>query len=48
MPKPRPMPAKKYPETIVGIKTAHFEAPVWTAVDRAREGRQPGGHTRDG
>jgi len=27
--------AKKYPETIVGIKTAHFEAPVWTAVDRA-------------
>ena len=27
--------AKKYPETIVGIKTAHFEAPVWTAVDQA-------------
>ena len=29
--------AKKNPETIVGIKTAHFQAPVWTAVDRAVE-----------
>ena len=29
--------AKKHPETIVGIKTAHFQAPVWTAVDRAVE-----------
>lgn len=27
--------AKKYPEVIVGIKTAHYEAPDWTAVDRA-------------
>ena len=26
---------KKYPETIVGIKTAHFRAPRWTAVDQA-------------
>lgn len=26
--------AKKYPETIVGFKTAHFEGPEWTAVDR--------------
>ena len=29
--------AKKYPGVIVGIKTAHFEAPEWTAVDRAIE-----------
>jgi dihydroorotase len=28
---------KKFPGTIVGIKTAHFEAPEWTAVDRALE-----------
>ena len=27
--------AKKYPALIVGIKTAHFEGPEWTAVDRA-------------
>lgn len=27
--------AKKYPELIVGIKTAHYEGPEWTAVDRA-------------
>lgn len=26
---------KKYPETIVGIKTAHFQPPTWDAVDRA-------------
>ena len=26
---------KKYPGLIVGIKTAHFEGPEWTAVDRA-------------
>jgi len=26
--------ARKYPETIVGFKTAHFEGPEWTAVDR--------------
>jgi len=26
---------KKYPDVIVGIKTAHFEGPEWTAVDRA-------------
>jgi dihydroorotase len=29
--------AKKYPEVIVGFKTAHFEGPEWTAVDRALE-----------
>jgi len=29
--------AKKYPTLIVGFKTAHFEAPEWTAVDRALE-----------
>jgi dihydroorotase len=27
--------AKKYPALIVGIKTAHYEGPEWTAVDRA-------------
>ena len=27
---------KQYPDIIVGIKTAHYEAPDWTAVDRAR------------
>lgn len=26
---------KKYPETIVGIKTAHFAGPEWIAVDNA-------------
>ncbi len=26
---------KKYPGVIVGIKTAHYEGPDWTAVDRA-------------
>jgi dihydroorotase len=26
---------RKYPETIVGIKTAHFQPPTWDAVDRA-------------
>jgi dihydroorotase len=26
---------KKYPGLIVGIKTAHYEGPDWTAVDRA-------------
>ncbi len=29
--------AKKYPGVIVGIKTAHYQAPDWTAVDRAVE-----------
>jgi dihydroorotase len=29
--------AKKYPDVIVGFKTAHFEGPEWTAVDRAQE-----------
>lgn len=28
---------KRYPDVIVGIKTAHWEAPDWTAVDRAIE-----------
>ena len=27
--------AKQYPDIIVGFKTAHFEGPEWTAVDRA-------------
>src|SRR6185436_8878968 len=27
--------AKQYPETIVAIKTAHYNAPEWVAVDRA-------------
>lgn len=25
----------KYPQTIVGVKTAHFQPPTWDAVDRA-------------
>jgi len=29
--------ARQYPETIVAIKTAHFAAPEWVAVDRAIE-----------
>jgi dihydroorotase len=29
--------ARQYPETIVGIKTAHFAGPEWVAVDRAIE-----------
>lgn len=29
--------AKKHPDTIVGVKTAHYRAPDWTAVDRAVE-----------
>jgi dihydroorotase len=29
--------AKKYPEVVVGFKTAHFAGPEWTAVDRALE-----------
>ena len=29
--------AKKHPETIVGVKTAHYRAPDWIAVDRAVE-----------
>lgn len=28
---------KKYPDIIVGIKTAHFSGPEWVAVDRAVE-----------
>ena len=27
--------ARQYPDIIVGIKTAHFTGPEWTAVDRA-------------
>jgi dihydroorotase len=26
---------QRYPDVVVGIKTAHFEGPEWTAVDRA-------------
>jgi dihydroorotase len=29
--------ARKYPSVVVGVKTAHYEAPDWTAVDRAVE-----------
>lgn len=29
--------ARRYPETVVGIKTAHYSAPDWTAVERAVE-----------
>ena len=27
--------ARQYPDIIVGVKTAHFQGPEWTAVDRA-------------
>jgi dihydroorotase len=27
--------ARQYPDVIVGVKTAHFRGPEWTAVDRA-------------
>ena len=27
--------AKQYPETIVGVKSAHYEGPEWIPVDRA-------------
>jgi dihydroorotase len=29
--------ARRYPEVIVGIKTAHYDGPEWIAVDRALE-----------
>jgi dihydroorotase len=29
--------AKKYPDTIVGFKTAHYAKPDWTAIDRVLE-----------
>ncbi|HZS10175.1 MAG TPA: amidohydrolase/deacetylase family metallohydrolase [Blastocatellia bacterium] len=29
--------AKKYPDTVVGFKTAHYAKPDWTAVDRVLE-----------
>ena len=29
--------ARKHPDTIVGVKTAHYQAPNWIAVDRAVE-----------
>ena len=29
--------AKEYPDTVVGIKSAHFHGPEWTSVDRAVE-----------
>ena len=29
--------AKEYPDTIVGIKSAHFAGPEWTSVDKAVE-----------
>ena len=37
--------ALKYPQTVVGIKTAHFEGPEWTPVEQAdyrwHEGQYP-------
>lgn len=35
--------AKEFPGVIVGIKTAHFEGPEWTAVDRALEAAKQAG-----
>jgi dihydroorotase len=34
-PEPTAAVVKQYSDIVVGIKTAHFEAPEWTAVDRA-------------
>ena len=36
-PKPAAAMAKKYPDTIVGIKTAHYAGPEWTPVEHAVE-----------
>lgn len=36
-PKPAAAIAKRYPDTVVGIKTAHYSGPEWTAVERALE-----------
>ena len=36
-PEPTARMAKKYPDVVVGIKTAHFQGPEWVAVDRAVE-----------
>ncbi len=35
--------ARKYPKDIVGFKTAHFEGPAWTPVDRALAAGQQAG-----
>src|SRR5437899_9651314 len=32
--------AKKYKDTVVGVKTAHFQGPEWVAVERAVEAGQ--------
>lgn len=34
-PAPAAAKAKEYPDTIVGIKTAHYEGPEWTAVENS-------------
>ncbi|HEY0712172.1 MAG TPA: amidohydrolase/deacetylase family metallohydrolase [Polyangia bacterium] len=36
-PEPTAAMARKHPDIVVGIKTAHFGGPGWTAVDRALE-----------
>ena len=38
--------ALKYPQTIVGIKTAHFQPATWEAVDRAVEPNAKGKRDR--
>jgi dihydroorotase len=37
LPQPAVEIAKKYPDVVVGFKTAHYAAPDWIAVDRALE-----------
>jgi dihydroorotase len=32
--------AQEFPQTVVGIKTAHYSGPEWVAVDRAVEARR--------
>jgi dihydroorotase len=34
---------RKHPQTIVGIKTAHFQPPTWEAVDRAVQAARSSG-----
>lgn len=42
-PEPATEMARRYPETIVGIKTAHYSGPEWTAVERALEAGRAAG-----
>jgi dihydroorotase len=43
LPQPAVEIAKKYPDVVVGFKTAHYAAPDWIAVDRALEAGKAAG-----